>query len=208
MKPLVFRPKIIFIDWFGTLSTSKFWGHLENASDIENNLFKINRHLLKPWMRGEIDSEGVISRIAKETDLKFETIFNEFVVSCKLMQFIDPRIPILIKLLKKKEIKVYIATDNMDSFDRWTIPAMKLNSLFDGIINSFTIKALKHDFGNDGKSLFFDSTLKREGVVPAETILIDDSEDKENHLTDYGINYRRISDENTFLNELNNIISL
>lgn len=151
-------------------------------------------------------SEDIIRQIADELDTNFDTIFKEFVKGCGLMEFVDPKVPSLIKQLKKKGIKVYIASNNMDSFDRWTIPAMKLDSLFDGIINSFTIKALKHDFDDKGKSLFFEFALKREGVVPDETILIDDSEDKENRLTDYGINYRKISDSNTLVDELNLIL--
>lgn len=157
-------------------------------------------------MKAEITSEDISKQIADELKTDFETVFKEFVKGCELMEFVDPKVPDLIKRLRKKGIKVYIASNNMDSFDRWTIPAMKLNSLFDGIINSFAIKALKHDFDNDGRSLFFGSVLKSEGVSPHETILIDDSEDKENLLGNYGINYRRISPENTLVNELSLIL--
>lgn len=205
------NPKIVFLDWSGTLSKSKFWGHLEvSDSDLfiklENNLFKKNIDLLKPWMRGETTSEDIIRQISDETHLKYKNIFEEFIKGCKQMRFVDSKIPFLVKQLQKKGTKVYVATDNMDSFDRWTVPAMKLDELFDGIINSFPIKALKHDFNEGGKSLFFDSILFKEGVNPDETVLIDDSEDKENKLTNYGINYRRISEKRTLLYELDDLI--
>lgn len=205
------KPKIVFIDWSGTLSKSKFWGHLE-ASDnesfkkIEDNLFKKNIDLIKPWMKGEMTSEDVIKRISNETGLNYQKVFEEFVKGCELMEFVDSRVPGLIKKLRKNGIKVYVASNNMDSFDRWTVPAMELTKLFDGIINSFSIKALKHDFTDNGISLFFDETLTKEGAKARETILIDDSEDKENKLTSYGIGYHWISDQKTLVDELTGLL--
>lgn len=199
------KSKIVFIDWSGTLSKSKFWGHLEKSSKedqelfklVEDNLFKTNIGLIKPWMKAELTSEDVNKKIAEEIKIDFDKVHKEFIKGCELMEFVTPKIPSLIKKLRKSGTKVYIASNNMDSFDRWTIPAMKLEELFDGIINSFAIKALKHDFDESGKSLFFDEILNIEGVKPHETVLIDDSEDKGSLLTNYGINYIRINDEDT-----------
>lgn len=148
-------------------------------------------------MKAKLTSEDVNKKIADEIKVDFDKVHKEFIKGCKLMEFVTPKIPSLIKKLRKLGTKVYIASNNMDSFDRWTIPAMKLEELFDGIINSFTIKALKHDFDESGKSLFFDGILNIEDVKPHETILIDDSEDKGGLLTNYGINYVRINDEDT-----------
>ncbi len=69
------------------------------------------------------------------------------------------------------------------------------------------MKALKHDFSEDGTSLFFNDVLIKEKVLPNETVLIDDSEDKENRLSNYGIKYRRIGPSNTLVDELRNILS-
>lgn len=206
------KPKIVFIDWSGTLSKSKFWGHLEASNNdlfkkIEDSLFKNNIDLIKPWMKGEMTSEDVVKRISDETGLDYKVIFEEFANGCKLMEFVDPKVPELVKKIQKRGIKVYIASNNMDSFNRWTIPAMKLEMLFDGIINSFPIKALKHDFTESGISMFFDQTLTKEGVTAKETILIDDSEDKENKLSNYGINYHRITDQRTLVDELTSLLT-
>lgn len=206
------KPKIVFIDWSGTLSKSKFWGHLETSNKelfrkIEDNLFKKNIDLIKPWMRGELTSEDVAKKISVETGLDYKQVYDEFIKGCELMEFVDTRVPELVKKLKKMGTKVYIASNNMDSFDRWTVPAMKLEELFDGIINSFPVKALKHDFTDEGISLFFDKILTKEGVKAQETILIDDSEDKENKLTNYGINYHRISDQRTLIDELTSLLA-
>jgi len=157
-------------------------------------------------MKGELTSEDIVKKIANETNLEYKNVFDEFIKGCTLMEFVDDKVPNLIKKLKTKGIKIYIASNNMDSFDRWTIPAMKLENIFDGIINSFPIKALKHDFDEKGTSLFFDSVLKKEGMRPEETILIDDSEDKENRLTNFGMDYRRISDQKTLVDELSGLL--
>lgn len=148
-------------------------------------------------MKAELTSEDVNKKIAEEIKVDFDKVHKEFIKGCEQMEFVTSKIPSLIKKLRKSGTKVYIASNNMDSFDRWTIPAMKLEELFDGIINSFAIKALKHDFDESGKSLFFDDILSLEGVKAHETVLIDDSEDKGSLLTNYGINYIRINDEDT-----------
>lgn len=204
------KPKVVFIDWSGTLSKSKFWGHLEKTNTslftrLENNLFKENISLIKPWMIADRTSEDIVRQISSEINEDYDFIFKEFILGCEQMEFVSPRVPTLIKNIQKDGIKVYIASNNMDSFDRWTTPSMKLHSLFDGIINSFSLKALKHDFDNN-RSMFFDSVLKREGVLPNETVLIDDSEDKADLLSNYGINYRRISKTNTLVDELMTIL--
>lgn len=204
------KPKIVFIDWSGTLSRSKFWGHLEKTNTnlftrIENNLFKKNIGLIKPWMKADTSSEDVVKQISEEIQIDYDLVLKEFIVGCEHMEFVSPKVPRLIKRIQSNRIKVYIASNNMDSFDRWTAPYMNLHGLFDGIVNSFGLKALKHDFDND-RSMFFDSVLRREGVLPKETILIDDSEDKEDLLSTYGIDYRRISETNTLIDELRAIL--
>lgn len=53
-------------------------------------------------------------------------------------------------------------------------------------------KGLKQDFKNQ-ESLFFSSFLNEKNCKPDECILIDDSEDKENQITSFGIKYMRIN---------------
>lgn len=42
----------------------------------------------------------------------------------------------------------------MDTFNRFTVESMRLKVIFDEILNSYELKAMKGDF-KDGKSLFF-----------------------------------------------------
>lgn len=208
------KPKIIFIDWNGTLSNSKFWGHLESSSKedlkkfikIEKSLFGNYLGLIKPWMKGESTSENIIDLVSKDTNIDKNYIKEHFVQSCKEMVFVSDTIPKLINKIRQNSIKVYIATNNMDSFDRWTVPAMRLNDIFDGIINSYDLKAVKDDLSSSGKSLFFDYVFKTEKIKPSEAVMIDDSEDKRNIISSLGIKYIRINQNFTIENALIDIL--
>lgn len=207
------RYKAIFIDWNGTLSDSKFWGHLEGETHpkhhifekIENSLFGTHKHLIKPWMRGKQTSEQIIYQIAKTTKLDRKELFNEFTDSCKNMKLVSDRIFEVTKRLQGNGVKVVIATDNMDSFTRWTIPSMKLETVFDDILNSYDLGALKGDFGDSGESLFFDQFLKKHGLLAKECVLIDDSEDKDGRIQGYGVDYKRINDSSKLVGVLEDL---
>lgn len=192
--------KVVFIDWNGTISGSKFWWHLEDKTHpknylfekIESALFGSLKHLIKPWMRGEIKSEEVLKRVAGDANLNFQEVMDEFVHSCQTMQLYSGDLFDHIQRLREKGIKVIIATDNMDSFSRWTTPALELSDKFDEIINSADIKALKGDFDENGSSLFFKKYIEKYQLNPGEAVLIDDSEDKEDRIGKTGITYLRI----------------
>ena len=77
-------------------------------------------------------------------------------------------------IIRENGIKVVLATDNMDTFERWTVPALELEPLFDGILTSVYCGALKSEIQGD-YSPFFDHYLKQNRVRPTEAILIDDS---------------------------------
>lgn len=212
------KPKIVFIDWHNTLCNYKFFWHLEKSDNkSQNELFKITTDslfvkntslcLIPDWLRGKYTSEQIFKDLSKNISVDFDIIFNEFVKSYKDMELISPNIPNLIKKLKRKGIKFYLATDNMDSFERWVVPELKLDKLFDGILNSYNLKALKMDVDEDGNSLFFKDILKKNGVIPSETILFDDSEDKDERLAKYGINYIRINEDNNLESNLLKLLS-
>lgn len=208
--------KAIFIDWNGTLSPSKFWGHLEHLNHpdnalftkIESSLFGNLSPLLKPWMKGELTSEIVIQKIAEDSKLPYDRVLEEFIISCQKMQFVSDNVLNLIKVIRDKNVKVVIATDNMDSFSRWTVPALLLNTHFDDILDSHTLKAMKGDMDDSGKSLFFDDFITRNGILPGESVLIDDSEDKEGRIGNIGIEYRKIEPVVGLVPELEQIITL
>jgi len=191
------KPKVVFIDWYKTLSNSVFWEHLENEDRekydlIVNSFLKSFGDLINPWMRGKFTSEDMAKKIAEDTNLNEKYILDGLKKSTQDMAFAEDRIVDLIKQLRSNDTKVIVATDNMDTFIRWTVPQMKLDKLFNGILNSWELKRLKGDF-EGGSSKFFSKYLKANSLSPAECLLIDDSEDKESRLSDFGINYVRIN---------------
>ena len=122
--------KYVFIDWNGTLSDSKFWDSIPSLDlfeKIQKSLFVKNKHFIKDWMRGKTQSEKIVESISNDIEEDAAFIFSELKKSCEQMKFASERTLPLISELRRKGSKVLIATDNMDTFKRWTAPTLKLN---------------------------------------------------------------------------------
>lgn len=168
-------PKHIFIDWYGTLSTSHYWHtwrpHKPNLlDDLKATFAADTQQLMVPWMRGQLTAEQFTDAMARSLDQDADELMAALEHSCRRLKFINPAVLTAIKALREKGYKVYIATDNMDVFRRWTVPAMALDDHFDGLLVSNELGVLKGDTDSLGKSLFFD------GQLGNENILIDDSD--------------------------------
>ncbi|KKQ85201.1 MAG: hypothetical protein UT08_C0009G0035 [Candidatus Woesebacteria bacterium GW2011_GWB1_38_8] len=215
-KSKINKPQAVLIDWNGTLSPTNFWSHLEKSEKKSqrgffklwtDSLFINHKDKIVPWMRGEFTSEDIISLVSKDTNTGFNTILREFVIGCKLMEYSSPNIPKLVKDLRDKKVIVTIATNNMDCLTRWTVPFMKLDSLFDEILNSYYLKALKHDLDVKGKALFFKDFFCKYAIEPSNCIFIDDGEDKMNVISNLGIDFRKIGADKTLEQELRKILT-
>lgn len=210
------RYKVLFIDWHNTLSTSIFWGHLQDNAHPHRDLFpllqplpsEVNKGMFTSWMRGRVTSEEAIHLIAQLLHLDYDLIFQEFILSCQQVQFVSEEIISLISSLRARGIKAIIATNNTDSFSRWTVPSMRLNEIFDGIINSFNMKALKWDVDEKERSLFFADFLSTNEIRFGESILIDDNntEIARTRTQGFGIEYRNIQPGTGLVPELKKII--
>lgn len=57
--------KLLFIDFYNTISTNKFWEHLprEDYDEISERLFGKNLPLVDKWMRGKVSTDLVIKSI-------------------------------------------------------------------------------------------------------------------------------------------------
>jgi FMN phosphatase YigB (HAD superfamily) len=204
--------KVVFLDWNGTLSGSKFWGHLEKTdpklfTNIENTLFGQLRNLIKPWMKGEIESEYVVRMIADRGNLSYSKIFDEFIHSCMNMEYVSKDVPLLVKKLQKKGAKVVVATDNMDSFNRWTRRYMNQCDIFDDYLNSHYQRGMKKDTDREGNSIFFSDYIKKNKIKPGESILIDDSSDDIDTVKGFGIEYMHIKPVKGFIPALNRVLA-
>lgn len=177
--------KVIFIDWNKTLSFDLFWGHLNDIGHpnhkhldaIEKWLFVDNRTAINPWMRGEVNVEKIVEEMSKDTAIDRKIILDELKQSCEIMTFCFAGIEDLIRKIRDRGILVVVATDNMDTFNLFTAPALKLDLLFDGILNSHTLGHLKDDVDPPNRILFFDAFLEKHSLTYADSILLDDSPD-------------------------------
>lgn len=177
--------KAIFIDWNKTLSFDLFWGHLSSTDHpnhkhldaIEKWLFVDHRSVIDPWMRGDVNLEIVLEEMSKDTGIDSRIIMDELSHSCEIMTFCFAGIEDLIEKIRKKGILVAVATDNMDTFNRFTVPALKLGTIFDAVLNSHEIGRLKDDSEPSDKILFFDNFLESHNLSYGDCILLDDSPD-------------------------------
>lgn len=53
-------------------------------------------------MRGEHNSEEIVREIANDTDIPYELLFNELILSCQSMTFVSDELPKIIKGLERK----------------------------------------------------------------------------------------------------------
>lgn len=195
------HPKVIFIDWDGTLSNSRFWERWDlNSVDqpkyrtIQQLLFGADKSIIQDWMRGWQSVDMVLRHISNTTSLSYKDLYDELRYSCEHMQFINDDITNIVQQIRRKDIKVVIATDNMDVFRQWTIPALHLDKLFDGVIISDSQAAFKNELSSDGRSSFFDFYFKQQAIPPNETVLIDNSLDC-SVVEEIGMNFLHVTQE-------------
>lgn len=207
------KNKVVFLDWNGTLSNSFFWEHMRNSENEEvknfyeiwdKALFNKPKEYIQDWMRGNKTMEDVLREIANETETQYDFLVKEFIKGCQSMVFVSDEVPQIIRNLKQRGYYAVIATNNMDCFTKWTVPSMKLNDLFDEILNSFYLKGLKHDV-SDGKSVFFTDFFSKYDVSPRDCVFIDDSVDKNGYIASLGIKYIQIDNSENFLKILKSL---
>ncbi len=188
----------LFVDWDGTLSHSKFWADCppdvldpEMVERFTSFLFKGSHDIVQQWMKGAQSTTAVVGMLAIEFGLDAHTLHSQLERSCRAMQFAHPAVPDQVRRLREQGIKVVIATDNMATFNDWTVPALGLRSMFDGILNSCQQGAFKKDIV-DGRSPFFDDYLHQHGLRSGETVLIDDSPHNA-VVTQHGMGFRQVT---------------
>jgi FMN phosphatase YigB (HAD superfamily) len=207
--------KVIFFDWHKTLSVCDFWTQLENPvhdrhhwhQNIINFLFVDNKPLIQQWMRGEVDEEKIHQLISDKFGYDKQALQQDLVTSCKAMTLLSNEILPLIDTIRAKGIKCVIATDNMDVFKKYVVPALKLNEHFDDILVSFDQKALKFDVSEDGNSIpFFHGYLQKNGFTYADALLIDDRIDTSGVYAKLGFDTFQVKNTKGLLEKLRKLI--
>ena len=167
---MVLKP-ILFVDFDRTICFDKYWRSLPPAQFeiVQQLLFGEDKTLLNEWMRGLYTAEEINKVVAEKIDVPFEELWRLFVKDCQTMQASS-------EVLKKlQELRstyiVVLITGNMDSFTRFTVPALKLGAIFDHINNSFFDKRFK----NDNEGAIFVEYAKILNVPFSGCVLLDDS---------------------------------
>ncbi len=169
---------ILFLDFNGVLSYDPFWTSLRDTKHslhpyyekIETYLFKDNISIVIDWMIGKYTSEEIHEILKKEINIPYEELFAVFCEDCSN---IDISEKILNKIQTLREFySCILVTDNMDSFDRFTITHNpQLAASFDRIDNSYTMGRFKKS--NNGR--YFVEQVEERQTVMENCILIDDS---------------------------------
>ena len=136
--------KAIFFDWNKTLSNSLFWEQLgdfnherhEWNENISTYLFRDNKNLISDWMRGEIADKEIVNRISLQFGYSSDVLLEDLIDSCRNMKLVSDEVITLVQRLRQKGIRCVIATDNMDTFRKYTVPALELEKYFDDILVS------------------------------------------------------------------------
>lgn len=175
---------VVLLDWYRTLSGSLFWEPWMTSEDaalravaggMADALFGRPNDTIEPWLRGQVSAEAAIARVAPAAAVDPVLALRGLAESCAGMTFLSPAMLAAVRRLRAQGIAVGIATDNMDTFTRWTVPALGLDRWFDPILNSADLGAVKGDPPDgSGRSPFFGAFLA--GLTPGTNVfLVDDS---------------------------------
>ncbi|OGL60859.1 hypothetical protein A3D60_00070 [Candidatus Uhrbacteria bacterium RIFCSPHIGHO2_02_FULL_47_29] len=136
---------------------------------VQQLLFGTDKTIVSDWMRGKYTAEQVNEFVAREIGLPFEKLWSVFVQDCRTMKVSQPALEKLNTL--RDQFTVVLLTGNMDSFSRFTVPALQLEKYFDLISNSYFEG--KHKTDNSGE--LFVAYAQKIGVPLESCLLIDNS---------------------------------
>lgn len=161
---------ILFVDFDGTICHERYWRSLPpvHHKAVQDLLFNTDTHMVHDWMRGKYSAEEINQFVAEKIGMPFRELWELFVDDCKTMH-VSPQVLDQITELRKKYL-VILLTGNMDSFTRFTVPALNLEKYFDHISNSYYEGRHKTD---DGGQLFLDYAEKYN--VPLSTCIVIDN---------------------------------
>jgi len=166
------RPTL-FVDFHGTICNDRYWRSLSSGQQqtLQSFLFQEHSHLVDEWMRGLHTAEAINAIVAAELNLSYDAVWTAFVADCRSM-YVPPAILSRLRLLRSLA-NIVLMTGNMDSFTRFTAPALGLDGYFDAISNSFDEGRLKTD--DDGS--LFSQYASRFGTPIEHCVVVDDADD-------------------------------
>lgn len=170
---------VVFFDWFGTLSTSRFWDGITQArrhalkrrlSERLQELFSLEKEMISLWMRGELTDADIV----KHLDVQLPHHYREDYLHRALHRdcrasAIRPSMAELIRGLRSQAL-VAVATDNMACFLAAVPTALDNEAPVDAILSSAERQVLKAE----DPQRFFAPMLDATGFAFSHAVLIDD----------------------------------
>lgn len=162
---------ILFCDFDGVLCQQRYWCSLpgDEFAQLQALLFGEDRTMVIDWMRGKHTAEDVNRFISERTGIPYERLWKTFVRDCETMQ-VSKEVLEKINSLRDR-YTVILTTGNMDSFTRFTRPALNLDPYFDHISNSYHEGIHKTDNGGE----LFLKLADKYGAPISKCIALDDS---------------------------------
>jgi len=194
---------IIFCDFDGVLCFDLCWRSLPSNEHekVQELLFRNDTTLVNEWMRGKYSAEEINKIVAEKTGIAFEKLWNIFVEDCKTMQVSKELLETLHNL--RDRYIVILTTGNMDSFSRFTHPALKLENYFDYVSNSFYEGIHKTD--NNGE--IFIKYAKQYNVPIKNCFVFDDSKKVCKIFTELGGTACLVTPEQNLIYHLKNLFA-
>lgn len=166
--------RAVYVDFDKTITVDRYWRSLppEQTDQLQKYFFEHDRMLVGEWMRGYHSAEYINRLAAEVVDVSFEELWPSFVNDCETMHIPANILQCLSVLKADTDCTTVLITGNMDSFTRFTRPALGLDQYFNHISCSFDEGRHKTD---DNGKLFVDWAEKI-GIALPRSILIDDQE--------------------------------
>src|ERR1044072_1737700 len=124
MKP------VLFIDFHRTLCHDLFWRSLPAEIVEKIRLFEFDEQKIAyRWMRGEFTSEEINQQLAQVVGMEYAELWRVFVENCRTMHVSQQSLQNISGL--REQFQIVLMTDNMDCFDRFTVPSLQLDHYFD-----------------------------------------------------------------------------
>lgn len=176
--------KVVFLDWYGTLCSSRFYEHWSEVGHTRHGDFgrlqtwwsaPSSKPFMEAWLRGGKDAEAFVAEMSAYLAIPEPILWEELIASFQSWRLIDESCREQIAELRARGIRVILATDNVDACFRWGIQTLGLENTFGGVLSSHELGCCKGDGDDRGRSRFFAPFLNAEAIAPGESVLIDDS---------------------------------
>jgi FMN phosphatase YigB (HAD superfamily) len=170
---------IVFFDWFGTLSTSRFWDGITQArrhplkrrlSERLQEFFSLEKETISLWMRGELTDADVIEHLGVPLPRHYREDYLHRALhrDCRAST-VHPGMAELVRGLRSGAL-VAVATDNMACFLAAVPTVLDDEVPVDAILSSAERRVLKAE----DPQRFFAPMLDATGFAFSQAVLIDD----------------------------------